>query len=380
MIEQISPAVGGSPALETAIKHHLAGRHAEAEALYRQLIAMQPDNAAAHHWLGFLLQQAGRIDEAAGPMAVSLQLDATQPAWFYNFGILLALRQQDAEAAQAFMEAIALQPDNYYSWTNLGALLEKNATPDSVRQAEQAYRRAMEIDPACADAYYLLSSLCVEQGRFPEAKQLHCLGYTAGPQADKSRIKLSMAYFELGQADAAIALIDDWLAEQPEHPVAQHLAVAYKGSPAPSRCTDAYVESTFDGFAHSFESTLSKLHYAGPQALADQLTALDFAPCSKHVLDLGCGTGLNGAALRPVASVLEGVDLSGGMLDVAQRKGLYDRLVKAEIGEFLTGLTGSGRYDLIVCFDTFIYFGALDAVLPLIFANLRAGAWLVFTT
>lgn len=375
-----APRAGGADTLQTAIGYHVAGRHAEAEALYRDIVALQPGNAAAHHWLGFLLQQIGRLDEAVGPMAVSLQLDATQPAWFYNYGILAALLQHDAEAAQAFMEAIALQPDNYYSWTNLGALLEKSTEPNGLQQAEQAYRRAIEIDPACADAYYLLSSLCVDLGRFAEAKRFHCLGYTAGPHADKPRIKLSMAYYELGRADAAIALIDEWLLEQPEHPVAQHMAIAYKGLAAPARCTDAYVESTFDGFAESFESTLTKLHYAGPQALAEQLAVLDFAPGSKQVLDLGCGTGLNGPLLRPVASVLEGVDLSRRMLDVAQQKGLYDRLAKAEIGEFLAGLTGSGRYGLMVCFDTLIYFGALETVLALMFANMGAGGWLIFTT
>ena len=49
-----------------------------------------------------------------------------------------------------------------------------------------------------------------------------------------------------------------------------------------------------------------------------------------RVLDLGCGTGLAGEALRRRAAWLEGVDLSSGMIDQARRKGLYDRLEVAE--------------------------------------------------
>ena len=363
--------------LEMAIRHHLAGRHDEAEASYRTIVAGHPALAAPRHWLGFMLMQTGRLDQAHELMNEALRLDGTQAGWHYNFGILLARQDKTEEAAQAFLNAIALDPRNYFSWTNLGSLYEK--TGDQVK-AEQSYLLAIELDPDCPDAFYLLSSLCVEQARFKEAKQFHCRGFVAGPAAGKPRIKLSLAYYELGRTEEAIALIDAWLAEQPDHPVAQHLAVAYKGLAAPQRCSDAYVESTFDGFADSFEPTLAKLKYAGPQALADELQALDFSTAGKRTLDLGCGTGLNGVHLKSVSSVLEGVDLSRRMLDIARQKGVYDRLEKSEICEFLARSGGGGRYDLITCIDTFIYFGALEEVMALIARNLNAGGWLIFTT
>ena len=45
------------------------------------------------------------------------------------------------------------------------------------------------------------------------------------------------------------------------------------------------------------------------------------------MLDLGCGTGLGGAAFRAVADRLVGVDLSPAMIAQAAAKDLYDRLV-----------------------------------------------------
>ncbi|RXZ38535.1 methyltransferase domain-containing protein [Oxalobacteraceae bacterium CAVE-383] len=361
--------------LETAIRHHMAQRHDEAEAIYRGLIAQQPASAAPKHWLGFMLQQRDRLEEACALIGESLQLDASQAGWHFNFGILLARMDKTAEAVQSFLNAIALDAQSYFSWTNLGSLYEKMGDAD---KAERSYLVAAELDPDCPDAYYLLSALCVEQHRFAEAKHFHCLGFVAGPAAGKPRVKLCMAYYELGRAEAAIALIDDWLAREPDNPEAQHLAVAYKGLPAPERCSEAYVESTYDGFAASFENTLSKLRYAGPQALAEELRTAAFAPGAFDTLELGCGTGLNGEHLRAVSSMLTGVDLSGRMLEQASLKDVYDRLIKAEIGAFLR--TSGRQYDLIACIDTLIYFGALEEILELMERNLKPGGWLILTT
>ena len=61
--------------------------------------------------------------------------------------------------------------------------------------------------------------------------------------------------------------------------------------------------------------------------------------------DLGCGTGRTGEWLRGrgVASI-DGVDLTPEMLEVARSRGVYDRLVEAEVAS--TGLE-SGAYDLV---------------------------------
>ena len=49
------------------------------------------------------------------------------------------------------------------------------------------------------------------------------------------------------------------------------------------------------------------------------------------MLDLGCGTGLAGAAFRPHVDWLVGVDLSPKMIEAARAKGLYDQLAVADI-------------------------------------------------
>jgi predicted TPR repeat methyltransferase len=72
------------------------------------------------------------------------------------------------------------------------------------------------------------------------------------------------------------------------------------------------------------------------------------------VLDLGCGTGLSGAAFRPHCDWLVGVDISPGMVEQARAKGLYDRLEVSDLLEFLANENGAQNH-LAVAADVFVY-------------------------
>jgi predicted TPR repeat methyltransferase len=71
------------------------------------------------------------------------------------------------------------------------------------------------------------------------------------------------------------------------------------------------------------------------------------------------------------------VDLSKGMLKLAEEKKAYDELVHAELTDYLERHTD--RFDVIVTADTLVYFGALEAVAVAAAAALRPGGLFVFT-
>jgi predicted TPR repeat methyltransferase len=82
------------------------------------------------------------------------------------------------------------------------------------------------------------------------------------------------------------------------------------------------------------------------------------------MLDLGCGTGLAGAAFRPLVDWLVGVDLSPGMVAQAAAKGLYDRLATADLESFLAEeAANASRYHLIVAADVFVYVEDLGPIM-----------------
>jgi predicted TPR repeat methyltransferase len=93
------------------------------------------------------------------------------------------------------------------------------------------------------------------------------------------------------------------------------------------------------------------------------------------VLDLGCGTGLMGEAIRSRAGELAGVDLSPAMIEVAGRKNIYNRLETAELLEFLKH--EAGTHDLVLAADVFVYLGDLNPVLAAI--SRISGGLIAFT-
>ena len=138
----------------------------------------------------------------------------------------------------------------------------------------------------------------------------------------------------------------------------------------------AFVEALFDQYAPRFDAALiDGLAYRGPQIL---MRALDEAGLRNvaRALDLGCGTGLMGEVVRLRCGVLEGVDLSAGMLEIARCRQLYDHLFKADICALPLDESG---YDLIVAADVFAYVGALEGVIAWCAGSLTPGGRLAFT-
>jgi predicted TPR repeat methyltransferase len=141
----------------------------------------------------------------------------------------------------------------------------------------------------------------------------------------------------------------------------------------------AYVRTLFDQYAARFDGELrDALHYRGPVLLRgaiDQVFGADrrFA----RALDLGCGTGLMGEAIRERADELVGVDLSPAMLAVAERKRIYDRLVAGDLIAFLEA--DDQLFDLIVAADVLVYFDDLAPVLRPAARRLAASGAIAFS-
>lgn len=104
----------------------------------------------------------------------------------------------------------------------------------------------------------------------------------------------------------------------------------------------------------------------------------DFRSPFHQVLDLGCGTGLAGAAFADICECLIGVDVSEEMVEKAREKGIYNHLVVDEIVRFLQ--TTSVYYDLVVLADVLIYLGDIEPALAALYARTAENAVLCFST
>jgi predicted TPR repeat methyltransferase len=130
-----------------------------------------------------------------------------------------------------------------------------------------------------------------------------------------------------------------------------------------------FVEALFDQCAGAFDASLvQKLDYRVPERLDRAIRAQ--REHFGHAIDLGCGTGLMGEKLRPVAAFLEGCDISAAMLKKAEAKHVYDRLEKVDLQ---TVDLPPASADLIAAADVFMYLGALDGIFPKVASALRPG-------
>jgi predicted TPR repeat methyltransferase len=100
--------------------------------------------------------------------------------------------------------------------------------------------------------------------------------------------------------------------------------------------TDAgEVASRYDEWAQSYDADLASWSYQAPTVVAE--TVVTRHPAARSVLDVGCGTGLLGRALRSrgFAGQILGLDISQASLEIAQQCGAYDSLDHADLQQRL---------------------------------------------
>jgi predicted TPR repeat methyltransferase len=140
---------------------------------------------------------------------------------------------------------------------------------------------------------------------------------------------------------------------------------------APPVAPADYIVSLFDGYADRFDDHLvNRLKYQAHERLCEAL--MDFKPPPQcDIVDLGCGTGLCGPLLAPLAKSMTGVDLSPKMLEAAGKRGVYTSLVKDDVNAFLHAHAPQS-FDLVVSTDVFIYIGDLQSVFAGVKKAIRA--------
>src|SRR5436190_734562 len=98
-------------ALEFGVQHHQAGRLAEAEVIYRQILAVQADNPDALHLLGVIAHQVGKEEIAAEFIGKALAISPNHAVYHSNLGETYRARGQREQAIACYQRAIALMSD-----------------------------------------------------------------------------------------------------------------------------------------------------------------------------------------------------------------------------------------------------------------------------
>ncbi len=153
-------------ALENGLEHHRAGRLAEAEAIYRQILAADSRHADSLHLLGMIEHQRGRDDIAVELIGQAIAVSPHQAAYHSNLGTILQAQSKLDEAAACFERALALKPDWAEVHSNLGNVLQVQG---KLEDAAACHERALTLKPGFAEALSNLGNVRQAQGRLLEA-------------------------------------------------------------------------------------------------------------------------------------------------------------------------------------------------------------------
>jgi len=356
------------------VQHFEAGRFAPAEQCFRASLQRLPGRASTRINLAATCLALGRPAEALAELEAVLDAEPQHlDAWCHRAAALAALGR-DAEAVACADRVLATEPGHAQACYLRATALERLRRFD---EARPAFERLLALEPRHVEARFRLGQILQRQGKPAEA--LACLDrvIAAAPAHAGAWSQRGSLLKELGRSAEAAAAYERAIALGADPDLHRFYLAALQGRHDAPAAPRQYVQALFDDYADGFDRHLVEvLGYRAHRELVSPLA--DLQPAGfEAALDLGCGTGLCGPLLRPMARRLEGVDLSQPMLDRAAALGVYDRLHCADLVEHLG--RGGQTHDLLLAADVFIYVGALEGVFSGAMRVLRAGGLFCFS-
>jgi predicted TPR repeat methyltransferase len=350
------------------------GRTEEALASYELAVQLDPNYALALNNRGNALRKLGRLDEALASYERALAIRQNYPEAWCHRAMVLQDFGRPGEALHSADYALSLRPRYGEAWcARANALLGL----ERFEEAVGSYQRALEIDAGSAQTHCSMGTALKRLGRLDAALQSYEQAIALKPGYATAHHYRANTLRTLGRNEEAIDAYRQALAFGADAQQVSFALAALGVGDAPVASPEGYVRELFDQYAGHFDEHLvERLGYRTP-ALLDAAIAKVADVRNASVLDLGCGTGLMGPFLRPRASRLVGVDLSGRMLDRARERGIYDQLECRGIDEYLA--TQAGSVDLVAAADVLVYFGELAPLFGQVRRALSPGGWFCFS-
>jgi Flp pilus assembly protein TadD len=151
-------AKGYTVALRTANDLYAQGNVANAEVLYRQLIARYPKQGDAYYKLGTLLTSQGKMSDAIGQFRQAIQVNPQHAKAHNDLGVAMASQGQLPDAILEWRQAIKINSQYPDALNNLGVALYQQGAKEDQAEAVASLKKAQE--------------LFVKQGRVPQAKRV----------------------------------------------------------------------------------------------------------------------------------------------------------------------------------------------------------------
>jgi len=224
--------------MDEAIALHQQGRLAEAENLYRQVLARDSAQFAPHYQLGVLCMQQSRFIEAVTFLQEALRRRDGDVATLINLGMALRHLGRPAEALPVLAHAAAVRPDLAEAhYQQAAALHELGRTAES----EKAAARALAAQPDHAKAEFLHGLALGDLGRLKDARASYDRLLARHPDDVEALNNRGLLAWTAQNVDAALTDLNRALALAPSHaPALTNRALVLGGIGRPAEALADY--------------------------------------------------------------------------------------------------------------------------------------------
>jgi len=199
--------------LANALEYFRAGRYAEAEAAYGEILAHEPGHFICLHHLGLIAHQRGDHALAAKLIERAISIKPDYVEALSNLGAVHRALANPEAALAATRQAIALAPEFAQAHSNLGNALEDQGFLDA---ALDAYRRAASLNPGFVEAHTNWANVLRKLGRCEEAAAVCERIIRHRPDSAEPYLSLGNILKELSQPGGAVQAYRRALALRPD--------------------------------------------------------------------------------------------------------------------------------------------------------------------
>lgn len=198
----------------SAVKFHKQGSFSKAKQLYQEILRSQPNNDMVLNFLGLIALHFNEFDNALKYLSKAAAINPSAQ-YFKDIGDLYVKKTEPAKALEFYEKAKSIEPDNYELNHCMGlAFMDLN----QYQQAEQAFLRALNGNPQCAETFYNLGTAYYQLFRYDEAISCYIRSLELNPNSAETYQALGVVLYDVNRLNDSILAYEKAVQLQPDYP------------------------------------------------------------------------------------------------------------------------------------------------------------------